>query len=374
MENLTGRAWIECDRTALRNNVKNLRSLLPDGCELMPAVKANAYGHGAVLIAKELNELGVRAFCVATVHEGAELRCNGITGDILVLGYTAPQDIDLLQRYDLIQTVVNAKNASELDNYGQSLRVHLKIDTGMHRLGERSEQINQIETIFRCHHLSVEGVFTHLCADDSRMPKNVAFTYEQAQAFLDAVSDLEHRGCSCGKRHMLASYGLINYPELGGDFARIGIALYGVLSNRTDLEGCPIRLEPVLSLKARIALIKEVHQGESVGYGLADLCKRESKIAVLTIGYADGLPRSLSNGRGHVLINGMIAPVVGLICMDQMMVDVTDIPGAEQGGIAVIVGKSGRNEVSVYDLAEQSDKSTNEILSRMGPRLNRIIR
>lgn len=373
MENSTGRAWIELDRAALRHNVEALRSLLPDGCELMPAIKANAYGHGAVLIAKELIALGVRAFCVATVHEGVELRESGVTGDILILGYTAPWEFALLRQYDLIQTVVDSQYAAELDRYGEPLRVHLKIDTGMRRLGERAEQIDRIAAIFRYRNLSIEGVYTHLCADDTKTARDAAFTRTQAGAFNDMISELEQRGFLCMKRHLLASYGLLNYPELGGDYARVGIALYGVLSNRADLEHCPIRLEPVLSLKARIALVKDVHQGESVGYGLTYTADRDRRIAVLTIGYADGLPRALSNGKGRVLINGMIAPIIGRICMDQTMVDVTGIPGVEQGGVAVIIGKSGANEITAYDLAEQSGTITNEILSRLVTRVERVM-
>lgn len=373
MENLTGRAWIELDRAALRHNVDALWSLLPDECELMPAVKANAYGHGAVLIARELSALGIRTFCVATAQEGAELREGGVTGDILILGYTAPWEFDLLRQHDLIQTVVDAAYAAELGNYGKPLRVHLKVDTGMHRLGERAEQIDRIATAFRCRNLLIEGVYTHLCADDTKTERDAAFTHAQAAAFHHVVSELERRGCFCGKKHLLASYGLLNYPELGGDYARVGIALYGVLSNRADLKHCPIRLEPVLSLKARIALIKDVHRGESVGYGLAYTADRDRKIAVLTIGYADGLPHALSNGRGHVLIGGTTAPIIGRICMDQTMVDVSDIPTARQGGVAVIIGKSCVNEITAYDLAEQIGTITNEILSRLGTRVERVM-
>lgn len=374
MENMTSRAWIELDRAALRHNVEALRSLLPGGCELMPAVKANAYGHGALLIARELNALGVRAFCVATAQEGAELREGGVTGDILILGYTAPCEFDLLRRFDLIQTVVNGAYASELNNYGKPLRVHLKIDTGMRRLGERAEHIDRMIAIFGCRNLLVEGVYTHLCADDAKTERNAVFTHTQAAAFHYAVSELERRGCSCGKKHLLASCGLLNYPELGGKYARIGIALYGLLSNRSDLAHCPIALNPVLSLKARIALVKDVHRGESVGYGQAYTADRDRRIAVLAIGYADGLPRGISNGKGRALMNGTAAPIIGRICMDQTIVDVSEIPAARQGGIAVIIGKSGASEIRAYDIAEQSGTITNEVLSRLGFRLARTIR
>ena len=365
------RAWIELDREALGHNVEQLRSLLPEGCALMPAVKANAYGHGAALIAKELNRLGVRAFCVAAAEEGAELRRHGVRGEILVLGCTQPEQVPLLRRYRLTQTVIDEPYARRLDACGKKLRVHLKIDTGMHRLGIPAERTEEIARIFQLRNLRIEGIFTHLCADETRNSEDEAFTLAQAAAFREVLRDLDGRGLSYGKAHLLSSYGLLRYPELGGAYARVGIALYGVLSARAGLADCPVPLRPVLALKARVALVKDLPRGEGAGYGPQDLADRDRRIAVLSIGYADGLPRSLSRGRGRVLIRGAEAPVTGLICMDQTLVDVTDIPGVESGDAAVIIGVSGRRELTAFDLAEGT--ITNEVLSRLGPRLGRIV-
>ena len=228
------RAWIELDMGALRHNVAALRALRPPGCALMPAVKADAYGHGAVLIARELNRLGVRAFCVASAREGAQLRGSGVEGEILVLGYTHPQLIPLLHRARLTQTVLDASYAECLNRAGLPLEVQIKIETGMHRLGERWTQIDALERIFACRNLRVTGAFTHLCADETTGEEDRAYTHAQARAFQDAVATLRKRGCQVPKVHALASYGLLNYPEIGGDYARIGIALYGVLSGASD--------------------------------------------------------------------------------------------------------------------------------------------
>lgn len=368
----TARAWIELDMDNLRHNVLALKGLLPQGSELMPAVKANAYGHGAVLISKELNRLGIKSFCVAAVSEGIELRRNGVKGDILVLGYTHPEQFSMLRKYQLTQTVIDYSYARLLNSYGKKLKVHLKIDTGMHRLGERSERIDKIYKIFSCKNLVITGAFTHLCSDETKTEPDMKYTIAQATAFYDVISALNERGCSCGKVHLLASYGLINYPELAGNYARIGIALYGVLSNRADLDNCPIDLRPVLSIKARVALTKDLYAGEAAGYGLQYVAESNRKIAVLAIGYADGIPRALSCGNGKVLINGNEAPIVGRICMDQMMIDITDIPNVKSGDVAVLIGKSGQHEITAYDLAEESGTITNELLSRLGSRLNRI--
>lgn len=368
---LQGRAWVELDRNALRHNVKVFRTMLPDTCELMPAVKAEAYGHGAVLISRELNAMGVKAFCVASVLEGVKLRKNKIKGEILVLGYTSPEQFYLLRRYHLIQTVIDHSYAEVLQHYGKEIRVHIGIDTGMHRLGERCENINEIYDIFCMKTLKVEGIFTHLCANDTTAPTDKAFTQLQAETFYHVIKELEVRGCACPKLHLQASYGVLNYPELAGDYARIGIALYGVLSTGADQSSCQISLKPVLSIKARVASVRALYRGEAAGYGLMFTAKQDMTIAALAIGYADGLPRSLSNGVGKVLINGCEAPIIGRICMDQTLVDVTGIPDAAAGSIAVIIGKSGDLEITACDIAAQADTITNEILSRLGMRLER---
>ena len=369
----TGRAWIELDLSTLRHNVNQLQSILTENCTLMPAVKANAYGHGAVLIAKELNHSGIRSFCVATVSEGMELRRGGVKGEILVLGYTHPEQFSSLRKYRLTQTVIDMPYARLLNAYGKKLKVHLKIDTGMHRLGISADQPERIASIFQMKNLAIEGIFTHLCVADEKTVEKKAFTLRQAEAFQRVICNLNDRGLNCGKTHLLSSYGLLRYPELAGDYARVGIALYGVLSNRRDLDDCPIALRPVLSLKARIALTKDLHTGEGAGYGLEYVAESDRKIAVLSIGYADGIPRALSCNHGKVLINGYEAPIIGRICMDQMIVDITDLPDVKSGDIAVIIGKSGQYEITAYDLAEASGTITNELLSRLGSRLNRMI-
>ena len=172
---------------------------------------------------------------------------------------------------------------------------------------------------------------------------------------------------------MQASYGVLNYPELTGDYARIGIALYGMLSSRADEKDMPVRLRPVLSVKARVAAVKDLLCGENAGYGFGYVAAEDRKIAVLAIGYADGLPRPLSCGMGHVLLKGRKAPIIGYICMDQTIVDITDIPDVKQGDAAYIIGRTGNSQITAYDLAEQTGTITNEIISRLGGRLERIL-
>lgn len=367
----TGRAWIELDFDALRHNVAALRARLPSGCALMPAVKANAYGHGAALICRELKHLGIQAFCVASAQEGAALRQSGVRGEILILGYTAPQQLELLRQYDLTQSIVDASYAQLLSRSDRPIRAHIAVDTGMHRTGVPWQDTQQILAMLAMPHLRVTGVYTHLCADDMPNPAARAFTQTQAARFARLSDELHRRGYAL-KHHILSSYGLLHYPQFGGDYARVGIALYGVLSSRGDLARCPIALRPVLSLKARIALTRRIGAGEAVGYGLAYKAKQSMTVAVVTIGYADGVPRSLGCGRGSVLIRGQRAPIVGRVCMDQLMVDVSEIPDTAAGDAAVLIGSSGTQSITAYDWAEISGTITNEVLSRLGDRPDRI--
>jgi len=365
------RSWAELDISNLRHNVNVLQGLLPSSCVLMPAVKANAYGHGAVEISRELNACGVRAFCVAAVLEGVELRKNGIKGEILVLGYTHPEDFYMLEKYRLTQTVVDYSHAVTLNSYGKKIMVHVAIDTGMRRLGERSENIDKIVDIFKCKNLIINGIFTHCNVMDSRKSSDIDFTNDQVHKFYDVLGQLKLRGFKLPKVHMQSSYGVFNYPHLSCDYVRVGIALFGMLSTRKDTESYNTGLRPVLSVKTRISAVKTVSRDEPVGYGLAFMAECDMKIAVLAIGYADGIPRGLSCGVGYVLINGQKAPVVGRICMDQMMVDITGNKGVKQGDIAVVIGESEGAIITACEVAEQVGTISNEILSRLGKRLER---
>ena len=371
----TSRAWIELDLGALRQNVALLQKCVPDGCKLMPAVKANAYGHGAVPIARELNRLGIDCFCVACAAEGIELRKAGITGNILILGYTHPTEFSLLCRYRLTQTVTDYAYAEKMQQSGIRLHVHIAVDTGMHRLGIRCEDIEHIAVVYQMKNLLVDGIFTHLSACDSAAPDCHAFTESQILAFRQVIKALSQECISCKGIHLLSSYGMLNYPEAAENYVRPGIALYGLFSTEADTrnlhELCP--LEPVLSLKARVASVRALYAGESVGYGLAFTADHDMQVAVLSIGYADGLPRELSCGNGSVLIDGQRAPIVGRICMDQTLVDVSRLPDVKQGDTAVLIGVSGSERITAGELAGKCHTIANELLSRLGSRLERII-
>ncbi|MCI9136282.1 MAG: serine racemase VanT catalytic subunit [Lachnospiraceae bacterium] len=366
-----GRAWIELDMEHLKHNTEQFRRLLPKDCALMPAVKANAYGHGAVPVSRALQEHGVKSFCVASAAEGIELREAGITGEILVLSYSHPEQFRDLLAYDLTQTVVDGNYAEELHRDGRKFTVHVGVDTGMHRLGERWENIEEIVRIFQFSNLKVTGIYSHLCVSDGITQAERAYTLEQIHHFEHVAEELHRRGFHGFKCHLQGSYGILNYSELCFDYARAGIALYGILSGKSDWVNAAVDLKPVLSLKARVESVKMLYQGESAGYGLTYSAGKNRKIGILSIGYADGVPRNLSNC-GYVLCKGKAAPIVGRICMDQMMVDFSGIEQVKAGDEAVLIGKSGELEIRAEDMAQWAGTISNEILSRMGERLERI--
>lgn len=364
----TERAWLRLSTANLIHNAHVLRGCMQPGCRLMAVVKAQAYGHGDYETATFLEEAGVDAFAVATLDEGIALRKEGIRSEILVLGYTAPQRAKDLKKYDLCQTLISAEHARDLNAQGYPIRAHLKIDTGMHRLGMDWQDGEQLQQVLEMKNLRVEGIFTHLCVSDSRTEEDEAFSQEQIRRFRLVLEEVKktHPTIRC---HIQSSYGLLNYPELQCDYARMGVSLYGVTSSPDDVTRLQPELLPTLSLHARVAMLRSLKAGESMGYGRAFTAQRDSRIAIVPLGYADGYPRSLSCGRGKALLCGKEAPVAGRICMDQLALDVTDIPEAEVGSIATFIGIDGDREITTPQVAEAAGTISNEILSRMGRRL-----
>ncbi|MBQ4040041.1 MAG: serine racemase VanT catalytic subunit [Oscillospiraceae bacterium] len=361
------RAWKEIDLTALQHNAKALQDMCRNGCELMAVVKADAYGHGAFDVSVCLEKSGVKAFAVATADEGIELRKFGIRGDILVLGYTDPVRAAELHKYKLTQTVVSYEHALSLSSMNRAVDVHIKIDTGMHRLGFSAENIEEILKCFKLKNLNVTGVFSHLCVADEMSAESEAFTRGQVSAFKRVLGEIKKINAGNIKTHLQSSYGLLNYPDIECDYVRAGIALYGVHSSEQDAVRHDVSLMPVMKLKAKIVQIKEIGIGETVGYGRCYTAKESVKIATVSIGYADGIPRSFS---GNVAVNGIAAPVAGRICMDQMSVDVTDIPDVKVGDTVTLIGDG----ITAETVAENTGTITNELLSRMGKRLETVIK
>ncbi len=366
------RAWAEIDLSCLDHNIRSLRRALPGGCELMAVVKSNAYGHGDAGIAGHLERTGVRAFAVAAIEEGIRLRKLGIRGQVLVLGRTSPSRTAELVRYRLTQAVADHEHAEGLMAGKKVVMVHLGVDTGMHRLGEDCGHVDGIAGLLRDGRLDVRGIFTHLGASRGKGAEDIAFTREQLGKFRRLLDGLAERGIEPPPTHVQGSYGALNYPEIRCDYARIGLALYGVLSSPEDETGLALDLRPVLSLRSRVAMVRKVPAGEIVGYDRSYVARSGTSIAVLPIGYADGVPRALSCGRGRVIIRGKSAPIIGWICMNQLMVDVGGVPAAEQGDVATLIGRDGGEAISAEETAARVGTITNELLSRLSGGLERV--
>lgn len=371
MESLKkNRAWIELNLDNLEHNIKEIQKIIPDKTKIMAVVKANAYGHGIVEISQKLNEKGIMDFAVATLEEGIILRKNNIRGNILILGYTSLENISLVQKYNLIQTIVDYNYALKISNLAlkDPLLAHVKINTGMNRMGENYHNLSSLEKIYHMKNIQVIGTFSHLSSSDSLAKEDVDFTKKQIDNFESCISTLKARNCQVGKVHIQASYGIINYNELQYDYVRPGIILYGLLSSDKDKIKTNISLKPVLSLKARVISIKSLKINEAVSYGRSYICKNDRLIASVSIGYADGILRMLSNKSLKVRVKDYYAEVIGRICMDQLMIDITGCKNIEVGDEVTLID-SNDDKVSIYNMASKAGTITNDILTGLGRRL-----
>ncbi len=366
------RAYIELNLANLTHNVSVLKAALPANAELMGVVKREAYGHGSYAVATHLEKTGVKAFAVATIDEGIALRRYGIRGEILILGFTDVRRAKELKTYRLSQTLIDFPYAEKLNRQKIPVSVHIAIDSGMHRLGLDTDDLENVQKLFQMKHLHIQGIFTHLCCADSRKPEDISFTRKQIRSFYGLISQMETAGLPIPKIHLQSSYGLLNYPDLPCDYVRAGISLYGVSSSPDDRTLLQPKLRPVLALKAKVVLIREISRGETVGYDRTFRAERNSRIAILPIGYGDGLPRNLS-GKAMVQISTHLLPVIGRICMDQLAIDLTGVDDVSVGDTAILIDNAENSPLLAPNVAALSGSISNELLCRLGARLPVVI-
>ena len=369
------RTWAEIDLGAITDNYRAMRAALKPETKFLGVVKADAYGHGAAEIARVLQECGCDYLAVAALSEAAALREAGISLPILILGYTAPENTETLINYGITQSVSALTPAREMseraERLGKKLRVHLALDSGMGRFGAvchgGRDATGEYAEILRLPGLEAEGIFTHFAVSDE--PDGEAFTKMQYEAFTAQISRLE--GISGHKfkiRHCVNSGAMVNCKEMQLDMVRPGVALYGCYPGAEE-KG--LFLRETMELKTRIAQIKELLPGDTVSYGRTWTAQRDCTIAVLPIGYADGLQRCLS-GKLEVLLRGVRVKQVGRICMDLCMVDVTDVPEVQPGDVATIFGIGQDGSPTAAELADWADTIPYEILCAVSPRVPRI--
>ena len=363
------RAYARVDLDAIIHNFDELRGSIDSNIKTMAVVKADAYGHGSIEVAKALQS---RAdyFAVATLSEGIELRDEGIRNPILVLGYTAPDEYGQLLDYSIIPTLYNTDEAELLDSVaaskGRKATVHIAIDTGMSRIGffTDDEGISAVEKISRLGNIYVEGIFSHYATADE---KDKTFSRIQSERFDSFIGRLEALGISIPVKHMCNSAATIDL-ENKYDLVRLGIALYGIFPS--DEVKHELDLIPAMEVRSHVIHVKYISEGMGVGYGQTYTATERRKIATVSIGYADGFNRCLS-GKGYVLINGKRAPLVGKVCMDQIMVDVSDIDGVKVGDRVIILGKSGNEEITAEDFGKMANSFAYEVICTFMPRIKR---
>ena len=367
------RIYAGIDLDALKYNVDGIKRCKADGAMLMGVVKADAYGHGAKIFAHELDGLGFEWFAVATVDEGIELRKDGIHQPILVLGYSCEEQYPDMVQWDITPTIYSFDMAKAFAAVaaaaGKTADIHIKIDTGMSRIGflPDEESIDEIEKIHGLKNIRIQGMFTHFACADMRDKSHVGHQIEKFRRMIDGV---KKRGIPVEIFHCSNSASIMELPSEHMNMVRAGIILYGLYPSH-EMEEERLSLKPVMSLYSHVVQVKEVPGGVSVGYGATYVTGRPTRIATIPVGYADGYPRALSN-RASVLIRGRRAPIIGRICMDQFMVDVTEAPEVSIGDVVTLIGTDGEESISVEEISEMAGSFNYEFVCDVSRRVPRV--
>lgn len=365
------RVVAEVDLDAVIHNLRAMQEHVGEDVMMCAVVKADAYGHGAVPVAKAVRNIA-SWFATATVEEAMNLRHNGITEPILILGFVPEESYEVLAQYELRPNVYEPGVAVKMSGAAlkahKSIKVHIKLDTGMNRLGFQisDHTAEQIIGISRLPGIEVEGIFTHFTASDEADKSKAK---KQLKHYGEVVKQLEYAGMQIPIKHCCNSAGIIDIADAGKNMVRAGIAAYGLYPS-DEVCRSQVKLSPALSLKSRIVYLKDVPAGEGISYGSTYVTAHQERIATVPVGYGDGYPRALSN-LGYVLIHGRKAPIRGRICMDQFMVDVSDIPQAAVGDTVTLIGKDDGESITVEDLTEPAGLFHYEFLCDLGKRIPR---
>ena len=372
------RVWAEVNLDAVRHNVTEIKKCLRNGVKLLGVVKADAYGHGVNEVAKTVLENGADMLAVAFCDEAVELRLCGFNVPILILGNSQLADIERIVEYDICPAVSEYDFAEKLSKIAvkkqKTLKIHIKVDTGMSRIGfladteeNRKDSCKEIARISKLPNIVIEGMFTHFASADE---ENEDYTYMQYERFVSVAEELEGMGLKIPLKHACNSAGLVKFPDMQLDMVRAGIILYGMYPSR-EFDRNLINLVPAMTLKSSVTQIKESEKGTCLSYGMTHTLAEKSKIATLAVGYADGYPRSLSN-RAVVLVNGKTVKQVGRICMDQCMIDVTEVNNINVGDEVTLFGDAGSEGVSVDNIAELLGTINYEITCGISRRVPRV--
>ena len=367
-------AWVEINLNNLDFNIKNIKAKIGDR-EMIGVIKADAYGHGSVKVAEVLRANGCKTFAVATLHEAVTLREAGAKEEIIILGLTPDMYASTIVDYDITPVVCNSENAAAFDAAakaaGKTIKGLLAVDTGMGRIGYLADEtdyaIEDVKKIQALDNFKIKGMFSHMSTADAA---DKTYSHQQEEKYNKFYEALTAAGIDIPFRTLANSASIMELPSVHFDACRPGIILYGCYpSDEVDVN--QLAIKPVMSVKANIVHLKDVPENFSVGYGRKFISERPSKIATLALGYADGYPRPYSPF-GKVLVNGCVAPLAGNICMDQCMVDVTDVPDVKVGDEVIIMGTDGKNTILADDIAKATGTINYEIVCAFGHRLPKV--
>ena len=372
------RCWLEVNLSNLKNNIESIRSIISEEMDIISVVKANSYGLGSLNISKYLSSIGIKYFAVATLQEALDLRIKGkVPGEIIILSWTPVSEKDTLIKYNLTQTLIDYDYAKKLNDEPGIVKCHIKVDTGMNRFGHKIKDVEIFKKMFELKNLNILGIFSHLCRVREFEEEADDYTKMQIENFDYIIEQLEKEGINVGIKHIMNSFGILRFNENKYSMVRPGLLMYGVSPDPDNEQISKLldeyNFKPVASLRCKVMTVKTIEKGEKVGYNGKYTAEEKTKIATISIGYADGLSFASSKNKFRVIIKGHLCPITGNVCMDSTMVKIPLDSDIQEGDDVTIFGLDDRgNLVNHKEFLTKSGAPIGETFSRFGQRITRI--
>ena len=372
------RCWLEVNLSNLKNNIESIRSIISEEMDIISVVKANSYGLGSLNISKYLSSIGIKYFAVATLQEALDLRIKGkVPGEIIILSWTPVSEKDTLIKYNLTQTLIDYDYAKKLNDEPGIVKCHIKVDTGMNRFGHKIKDVEIFKKMYELKNLNILGIFSHLCRVREFEEEADDYTKMQIENFDYIIEQLEKEGINVGIKHIMNSFGILRFNENKYSMVRPGLLMYGVSPDPDNEQISKLldeyNFKPVASLRCKVMTVKTIEKGEKVGYNGKYTAEEKTKIATISIGYADGLSFASSKNKFRVIVKGHLCPITGNVCMDSTMVKIPLDSDIQEGDDVTIFGLDDRgNLVNHKEFLNKSGAPIGETFSRLGQRITRI--
>ena len=372
------RCWLEVNLSNLKNNIESIRSIISEEMDIISVVKANSYGLGSLNISKYLSSIGIKYFAVATLQEALDLRIKGkVPGEIIILSWTPVSEKDTLIKYNLTQTLIDYDYAKKLNDEPGIVKCHIKVDTGMNRFGHKIKDVEIFKKMYELKNLNILGIFSHLCRVREFEEEADGYTKMQIENFDYIIEQLEKEGINVGIKHIMNSFGILRFNENKYSMVRPGLLMYGVSPDPDNEQISKLldeyNFKPVASLRCKVMTVKTIEKGEKVGYNGKYTAEEKTKIATISIGYADGLSFASSKNKFRVIVKGHLCPITGNVCMDSTMVKIPLDSDIQEGDDVTIFGLDDRgNLVNHKEFLNKSGAPIGETFSRLGQRITRI--